>query len=71
ALNTKMTITRYTLIAQAQQFADILDITNFKASDGWLSNFKKHASLRKFNHHGEASSVPLENLLEYCNSLQN
>ncbi|CAG8539856.1 1044_t:CDS:2 [Dentiscutata erythropus] len=71
ALNAKMTITGYTLIAQAQQFADILDITNFKASDGWLSNFKKRAGLREFNHHGEASSAPLENLPEYRNSLQN
>ncbi|CAG8550964.1 16826_t:CDS:2 [Dentiscutata heterogama] len=46
----------------AQEFANLLGISKFKASDGWLSNFKKRIGLHEFNHHGEASSAPLESL---------
>ncbi|CAG8617558.1 4404_t:CDS:1, partial [Diversispora eburnea] len=44
------------------RIAKLLNITDFKASEGWLTNFKRRANLRQFVHHGEANSAPLENI---------
>ena len=34
----------------------------FKASNGWLDNFKKRHNLRQYNIHGEAGSAPIQDL---------
>jgi hypothetical protein len=71
ALKAHVTITGFVLIYQAQEFAKLLDITNFKASEGWLSNFKKRVGLKKFSHSGEGNSAPLEEIPRFQVELQN
>jgi hypothetical protein len=34
----------------------------FKASNGWLDNFKKRHNLKQYNIHGEVSSAPIQDL---------
>jgi hypothetical protein len=34
----------------------------FKASNGWLDNFKKRHNLKQYNIHGEAGSAPIQDL---------
>ena len=70
ALAAKLTITGFILVHQAQEFAKLLNITDFKASEGWLTNFKKRANLKQFVHHGEANSAPLELLPRFREELK-
>ncbi|XP_050548128.1 tigger transposable element-derived protein 4-like, partial [Daktulosphaira vitifoliae] len=42
---------------KAKSFAEILDISDFTASDGWLSNFKKRHNLVFRKICGESASV--------------
>ncbi|CAG8473744.1 10626_t:CDS:2 [Diversispora eburnea] len=53
------------------EFAKLLNINDFKASEGWLTNFKRQAGLKEFVHYGEANSAPLEDLPKYRKKLQN
>ncbi|CAG8812944.1 8746_t:CDS:1, partial [Cetraspora pellucida] len=62
ALEANITILEFMLTAQTQNFAELFQISNFKALECWLINFKHHAELRKFTRHGEALSAPLEKL---------
>jgi hypothetical protein len=34
----------------------------FKASNGWLDNFKKRHNLKQYNIYGKASSSPIQDL---------
>ena len=56
---------------QAKKFAELLDISevDFKASHGWLDQFKKRHDIRRFRIHGESESVPIENLPEQKQTL--
>ena len=40
ALLNKRVITGDIILAKAKKFAELLDINDFKGSDGWDSNFK-------------------------------
>ena len=70
ALQANLIITGFILTYQAQEFARLLHINDFIASEGWLTNFKKHTNLRQFVHHGEANSAPLKLLPKFREELQ-
>ena len=40
------------------------EVNNFKASNGWISNFKKRHNMKEYVKWGEAASAPLEILDE-------
>jgi len=44
---------------------------NVKFSNGWITNFKKQNSLRRYQLHGKASSVPLDSESNSKNSYPN
>ena len=48
----------------------LLEITDFKASPGWLQKFKKRYNISAFNKHGEAQSAPIEHIPEMRLSLK-
>jgi DDE superfamily endonuclease/Tc5 transposase DNA-binding domain/CENP-B N-terminal DNA-binding domain len=51
---------------QAKKFATLLNVSedDFKASNGWLDNFKKRHAIWQFRIYGESESIPIENLPE-------
>ncbi|CAJ0858289.1 2860_t:CDS:1, partial [Entrophospora sp. SA101] len=63
ALSNKRVITGDVILAKAKRFAELLDINDFKGSDGWVSNFKKRNGIKQYNLHGEASSAPSEEII--------
>lgn len=46
ALAINLTITGFILIDQSQEFTKLRNISNFRAPEGWLTNFKRRANLR-------------------------
>ncbi|CAJ0844404.1 11156_t:CDS:2 [Entrophospora sp. SA101] len=60
AISDKRVITSDIILTKAKIFAKLLDINDFKGSDGWLSNFKKRNNIKQYVMHGEASSAPSE-----------
>jgi len=64
ALECNITITGSLIQKKALNFAELLEITDFKASSGWLQRFKKRYSISAFNKHGEAQSAPIEQIPE-------
>jgi hypothetical protein len=70
ALASNLTITGDILKSKALNFATMLQITTFTASDGWLTKFKKRYNIRQINKAGEANSAPLETLEEEREILQ-
>jgi hypothetical protein len=63
ALSNKRVITGDVILAKAKRFAELLDINDFKGSDGWVSNFKKRNNIKQYILHGEASSAPSEEIV--------
>ena len=59
ALECNLTITSAIIQQKALNFADLLSYPDFKASQGWLENFKHRYSIKAFNKHGEAQSTPI------------
>ena len=55
-------ITNEILLTKALNFAYLLGENKFKGSNGWVDNFKKRHNLKQYNMHGEAESIPLEDL---------
>jgi len=43
---------------------------NFKASDGWISSFKKRADIRNYKIHSESANTPIYDLSEHRENLQ-
>src|SRR5437764_4221599 len=62
ALQAKLVLTESILTTKALDFAVLCNEEKFKASNGWLDNFKKRHNLRQYNIHGEASSAPIQDL---------
>ena len=62
ALQAKLVLTESILTTKALDFAVLCNEEKFKASNGWLDNFKKRHNLRQYNIHEEASSAPIQDL---------
>jgi len=52
------------------KFAELLEITDFKASSGWLQKFKQKYSISAFSKHGESQSAPIEQIPEMRKNLK-
>ena len=59
-LKANLTVTGSVLQSKATCFAELLGFQEFKASGGWLSNFKKRHNFSQYSKAGEANSAPLE-----------
>src|SRR3954453_14704047 len=62
AIENNITINGELLAQKAHDFATLLDVQDFKGSDGWVAGFKKRHNLECYIRHGEAASAPLEDL---------
>ena len=62
ALEANIIISDNILSTKALDFAFLCNEDKFKASDGWVDNFKKRHNLKTYNMHGEAASAPLKDL---------
>lgn len=62
ALQSELILTESILAAKALDFALLCNEENFKASNGWLDNFKKRHNLKQYNIYGEAGSAPIQDL---------
>ena len=60
--NAKAVLTGKLIQEKALDFARILQITDFKASSGWLTLYKDRHGLKWREFHGEAASAPLGSL---------
>ena len=57
ALQARLVLTESILATKALDFALLCKEDKFKASNGWLDNFKKRHNLKQYNIHGEAGSA--------------
>jgi len=64
ALEADLVINTDILREKAEFFARSFEVNNFKASNGWISNFKKRHNMKEYVKWGEAASAPLEILDE-------
>src|SRR6266540_1029191 len=71
AIDNNITINGELLTQKACNFATLLDIQDFKGSDGWVVGFKQRHNLECYLKYEEAASVSLENLDDMCKNLQN
>jgi hypothetical protein len=62
ALQARLVLTESILATKALDFALLCKEDKFKASNGWLDNFKKWHNLKQYNIHGEAGSAPIQDL---------
>ena len=75
ALAHNLVITDEILRVKAKDFAALIYtgddmLSSFSASDGWLAGFKTRYYLKSYRLHGEAASVPLQDLEESQNQLR-
>jgi len=71
ALECNLTITGSIIQQKALRFAELLEVSNFKASSGWLHNFKQRYSIQEYNKHGESQSAPIEQIPQMRVELKN
>ena len=64
AIECNLTITGSIIQEKILKFSELLGNNNFKASSGWLHNFKQRYSIREYNKHGESQSAPIEQIPE-------
>lgn len=57
AENNKIPITWFLIRQKALNYAEQLEISDFKASNGWMHRFAQRKSLRMHRIHGEAESA--------------
>ena len=65
-----LTITDHILQVKAKEFADRFGITEFNASAGWITNFKRRNSFSSYRRRGEIGSAPLQDIPRYRDELQ-
>lgn len=70
ALESNLTITGAIIQQKALTFANLLSYSDFKASQGWLENFKHRYSIKAFNKHGEAQSTPISEIPQMRENLR-
>ena len=57
AIGAELDITGDILKEKAIHFAQLLDINDFKASEGWLTKFKqRHNNIKQYTKQGEANN---------------
>ncbi|CAB4411338.1 unnamed protein product [Rhizophagus irregularis] len=61
-ISRNLTINGPIIQQKAVECANLLDITNFSVSAGWLSNFKQRNNLHTYKKKGEAGSAPIDEL---------
>jgi len=59
------------LAQKVHNFAILLNVQDFKGSEGWVVGFKRHHKIECYLKHGEAASAPLEALDDMRKNLQN
>ncbi|CAB5370825.1 unnamed protein product [Rhizophagus irregularis] len=62
ALQAGFILTESILTTKTLDFALLCNKEKFKASSGWLDNFKKRHNLKQYNIHGEGGSTPIQDL---------
>jgi len=71
AIDNNITISGELLVQKAHNFATLLDVQDFKGSNGWVAGFKKRHNIECYMRHGEAASAPLEDLDDMRKNIQN
>ena len=69
-LARNLTISGPILQEKAREFANMFGISDFSASSGWLSNFKKRNNLQSYKKRGESMSVPIDEIANMQFQLQ-
>src|SRR5438128_6090620 len=64
ATEDNCTLSGHIVAAKAADFAQRLNIIDFKGSHGWLDRFKKRYNVQQYTRCGEANSAPLDDLLQ-------
>ena len=62
ALSNNQTLTGNILQLKARHFAQLLEIEDFTASNGWLGGFKRRFYISQYMKHGKGRSAPLHTL---------
>ena len=72
AMHASIFVTNAILLEKAGLIATQLGVNNetFRKSNGWLNRFKTRHGIHQITLHGEADSVPLDNLPEFRATLQ-
>jgi hypothetical protein len=70
AIRQEHIISGHIIKNKAKNFAKLLQIDNFTASEGWLEGFKKRHNIKEYAKRGEANSAPLEDLPKFRLELQ-
>src|SRR6266498_154072 len=71
AIENNITISGELLAQKARDFAILLNVQDFKGSEGWVVGFKRCHKIECYLKHGEAASASLEALDDMCKNLQN
>ena len=71
AIENNITISGELLAQKARDFAILLNVQDFKGSEGWVVGFKRRHKIECYLKHGEAASAPLEALDDMRKNLQN
>ena len=70
AVAASLTITGEIIRGKAKKLAKALDIKDFNASKGWLTNFKKRYHIKEYKRQGEGASAPLEKIPQFQSELR-
>ena len=71
AIDNNITISGELLVQKAHNFATLLDVQDFKESNGWMADFKKHHNIECYLKHKETANTFLEDLDDMHKNIQN
>ena len=69
ATEDNCTLSGHIVLTKAADFAQRLNITDFKGSHGWLDRFKKRYNVQQYTRCGEGNSAPLTDLDQHRREL--